>query len=253
VKECPPSGVNTEEEIQKVAADNYRDAEGHAFTFSHCVEVLHQLPKFNPMVDDVDRSSDVAVEVLDGDKKPAASVNKIGAPMGASLKRPPGLKKAKKELLFRDTSLSGSMVATAAMETMAESHRALVATQNRLAAIVENQTRVQIIKEQMAGEQMKCSICQGMGDDDAVRHCLSQIEILQAELAAIRAEPSAREACAVEDQRPVEEVDLTGESVFLNKAPANKAVDDSLEAEDSEAEQDVEEMYTATEVYDKHH
>jgi hypothetical protein len=30
------------------------------------------VPKFNPMVDDVDRSSDVAVEVVDGDKKPAA-------------------------------------------------------------------------------------------------------------------------------------------------------------------------------------
>jgi hypothetical protein len=47
-------------------------SEGHAFAFSHCVEVLHQVPKFNPMVDDVDRSSDVAVEVVDGDKKPAA-------------------------------------------------------------------------------------------------------------------------------------------------------------------------------------
>jgi hypothetical protein len=46
--------VNTKEEIQKVAADNYRDAEGHAFSFSHCVKVLHQLPKFNLMVDDID-------------------------------------------------------------------------------------------------------------------------------------------------------------------------------------------------------
>jgi hypothetical protein len=98
VKECPPSGVNTEEEIQKVAADNYRDAEGHAFPFPHCVEVLHQLPKFNPMVDDADRSADFAAEDSDGDKKHAASINKIGAPMGASLKQPPGSKRAKNEL-----------------------------------------------------------------------------------------------------------------------------------------------------------
>jgi hypothetical protein len=95
VKEWSLSGVNTKVEIQKVAADYYRDAEGHAFSFSHFVEVLRQLPKFNPMVDHVDRSSDVAVEDLDGDKKPAASVNKIGAPMGASLKRPPGSEKSK--------------------------------------------------------------------------------------------------------------------------------------------------------------
>jgi hypothetical protein len=209
------------------------------------------------MVDNVDRSSDVAVEVTDSDKKPAAaSVNKIGAPMGASLKRPPESKKAKKELLFRDTSLSGSTVASVAMETMAQSHSALVATQNRLVSEVANQTRVQSIKEQMAGEQMKRTIYQGMGDDDAVRRCISQIErILQAELAAIRAEPRAREAPAIEDKPPVEEVDLTGEDVFLNKAPANEEVDlthaevdDSSEADDSEAEQDVEEMYTATEV-----
>jgi hypothetical protein len=60
VKECPPSGT-TEEEWYKIAADNYRDAEGHAFAFIHCVEVLHQLPKFNPMIDDADRSSDVVI------------------------------------------------------------------------------------------------------------------------------------------------------------------------------------------------
>jgi hypothetical protein len=47
----------------------------------------------------------------------------------------------------------------------------------------------------------------------------------------------------------------TGEDVFLNKALANEEVnlthaevDDISEAEDSEAEQDVEEMYTAAEV-----
>jgi hypothetical protein len=36
---------------------------------------------------------------MHGDKKPTASVNKIGASMGASLKRPQGSKRAKKELL----------------------------------------------------------------------------------------------------------------------------------------------------------
>jgi len=100
-----------------------------------------------------------------------------------------------------------------------------------------------------------------MGDDDDLRRCVSQIEILQAELAAIRAEPSAREACAIDDQHPVEEVDLTGEDVvFLNKAPANEEVDltnaevdDGSEAEDSEDEQDLEEMHTAAEVWNKHH
>jgi hypothetical protein len=41
VKECPHSGVSTEEEFQKNAAWNFGDAEGHAFPFFHCVDVLH--------------------------------------------------------------------------------------------------------------------------------------------------------------------------------------------------------------------
>jgi hypothetical protein len=107
----------------------------------------------------------------------------------------------------------------------------------------------------MAGEQMKCTIYQGMGNDNAVLRCLSQIEILQAELAAVRAEPTAGKARAVEEERLVEEVDLTGEDLFLNQAPSNEEVDlthvevdDSSEAEDNEAEQDVEEMYTTAKV-----
>jgi hypothetical protein len=59
------------------------------------------------MVDDMQRSSDVAEQDFDGDKKPAASVNKIEALMGASLKQ-------KKTLLLRDMSLSRSTAAAAA-------------------------------------------------------------------------------------------------------------------------------------------
>jgi hypothetical protein len=46
------------------------------------------------------------------------------------------------------------------METMAESHSVLATAQKELVAEVANQTRVQSIKEQMAGEQMKCTIYQ---------------------------------------------------------------------------------------------
>jgi hypothetical protein len=174
---------------------------------------------------------------------------------GSLLETTSWIKTAKKELLFRDTSLSGSTVASSAMQTMAETHSALVATQKEFVAEVANQTLVQSIKEQMAGEQMKCTIYQGMGNDNAVLRCLSQIEILQAELAAVRAEPTAGKARAVEEERLVEEVDLTGEDLFLNQAPSNEEVDlthvevdDSSEAEDNEAEQDVEEMYTTAKV-----
>jgi hypothetical protein len=88
-----------------------------------------------------------------------------------------------------------------------------------------------------------------MGNDDAVLCCLAQIEILQAELAAMRTEPQPRAVGArdTEDKGPVEEVDLTGEEQEVDLTHAE--VDDSSEAEDdSEAVQDVEEMYAAAEV-----
>jgi hypothetical protein len=47
------------------------------------------------MVDDTDISHEFSVEDLDGDEKPAASVNKIESPMEASLKQPQGSKRAK--------------------------------------------------------------------------------------------------------------------------------------------------------------
>ncbi len=173
------------------------------------------------MVDDVDRSSNVAVEVVDGDKKPAASVNKIGAPMlGASLKRPPGSKKAKKGLLFRDTILSGSTVAsTAVMQRIAESH-------NRIAAVFEKQTSQSNIKDQVSALQLEYTMHRDMGNVEAAMGYIARIQQLQRDRVAIN--NSTRENTTA--TAPVDEVDLTGE--------------DNVEVDDSEAEQDVEEMYT---------
>jgi hypothetical protein len=178
VKECPPSRT-TEEEWYKTAADNYRDAEAHSFAFLHCVEILQQLPKFNPMIDDADRSSDVVAEDSDADKKPVASVNKIGAPMGASLKRPPGSKKAKKELLLRDTSLSGSTQLVQQMGRIADSH-------NRIAAVFEKQTEQSNIKDQVSSVQVEYAMHRDMGKDEATMGCIARIQQLQRELAALK-------------------------------------------------------------------
>jgi hypothetical protein len=153
VKECPPSGT-TEEEWYKIAADNYRDAEGHAFPFLHCVETLQQLPKRTDPQMLLQKTPMLT-------KKPAASVNKIGAPMGASLKRPPGSKKAKKELLLRDTSLFGSKTNAEAIEGLARSHKSIAKTMN--------------VKEQMASVQMEFAMYRELGDDVAARQCIESL------------------------------------------------------------------------------
>jgi hypothetical protein len=129
------------------------------------------------MIDDADRSSDVVAEDSDADKKPAASVNKIGAPMGASLKRLPGSKQAKKELLLRDTSLSGSTAAGAVvMGRIADSH-------NRIAAVFKKQTEQSNIKDQVSSVQVEYAMHRDMGNDEAAMGCIARIQELQRKLA----------------------------------------------------------------------
>jgi hypothetical protein len=239
VKECPPSGT-TEEEWYKIAADNYRDAEGHSFAFLHCVEILQQLPKFNPMIDDADRSSDVVAEDSDADKKPAASVNKIGAPMGAALKRPPGSKKAKKELLLSGTSLSASTANAEAIQGLARSHKSIAKTMN--------------VKEQMASVQMEFAMYRELGDDVSARQCIESLKHLRAKLSAMEDNeantPSSftgvtNASSSTAFRPPVEEVDLTGgDQMYPSKERTNAEVDlTNSGVDDNEAEKDVEEMY----------
>jgi hypothetical protein len=145
------------------------------------------------------------------------------------------LKKAKKELLLRDTSFSGTTAAgTVVMGRIADSH-------NRIAAVFEKQTEQSNIKDQVSSVQVEYAMHRDMGNDEAAMGCIARIQQLQRELAALKnskggntTATNASTHSSMEDALPVEEVDLTGEN--------------NAKADDSEAEQDVEDMYTAAEV-----
>jgi hypothetical protein len=75
-----PSGTVESEYIDK-AAERFLEDEGRPFLYKDCVEVLHQLPKFDPMIyleqdavivdDDAEDDDDEEVmSTSDGDKKP---------------------------------------------------------------------------------------------------------------------------------------------------------------------------------------
>jgi hypothetical protein len=83
VKEKNKSGTNEADYI-KEAASLYLEERGKPFLWSHCIEVLHKIPKLNPLMPDLTGSDDEE-----------GGVNKIGAPMGAGQKRPKGAKAAK--------------------------------------------------------------------------------------------------------------------------------------------------------------
>jgi hypothetical protein len=100
--------------------------------------------------------------------------------MGDSLKRPLGSKKAKMELLLRDTSLSGSTAAGAVvMGRIADSH-------NRIGAVFEKQTEQSYIKDQVSSVQVEYVMNRDMGNDEAAMGCISRIQELQRELAALK-------------------------------------------------------------------
>jgi len=246
VKESPPSGVNTEEEFRKIAADKYKEGTRQAFGFSHCVEILQGLPKFNPMVDDEDRSSNFAVEDSDGDKKPAA-VNKIGAPMGASLKRPPGSKQAKKDLQLKDGVSQSDTAASAALDRLADSQALIASTMANQHKLEKQKEHTNKLEKKLAAKQMEFNMRQQMGDPAAAERCISELMDLQKQLdegpPVIRAEPSPLSGSSA---RPVEEVDLTYEEVDLTRAPTHNEEESGEESgKDSEDSEDVEEMYNS--------
>ena len=84
----------------------------------------------------------------------------------------------------------------------------------------------------------------GMGNDEVAMECIARIQELQRELVALKnskggntTATNASTHSSMEEAPPVEEVDLTVEEVDLTG-------ENNVEVDDSEAEQDVEEMYT---------
>ena len=99
----------TKEMYIEAAMKVWLQMEGRPYKFSVITRILHQVPKFNPMIEEVD----------DDDKKPKASA--VGKEMGSNLERPIGNKKAKQQRATIESIEQGSMASTAAIEAMAKS------------------------------------------------------------------------------------------------------------------------------------
>jgi hypothetical protein len=56
-KDSKPSGTN-EEDIRNRAMENYEEQHGEPFKFQHCLDVLWEVPKFNPMQEIVEIPSE---------------------------------------------------------------------------------------------------------------------------------------------------------------------------------------------------
>jgi hypothetical protein len=83
----------TQEDYIEEAARLYEKEEGKPFHFDLCVEVLHQVPKFDPMVDQGELASR------------GKRVNNAALPQGPTINRPIGSNKAKIVQYLKDSGV----------------------------------------------------------------------------------------------------------------------------------------------------
>lgn len=125
VKAAKPSGFTVDQHVV-LAADDYRYSEGSLFRFIPCVETLLELPKFSAMLDTGSDEDDLAATF---DQTADAvvtfpTVNSTADPMGSTMERPIGNKRAKKEQFNGKIALADNK----ALNKMAASHDAIAAS-----------------------------------------------------------------------------------------------------------------------------
>jgi hypothetical protein len=121
----------TEEMYIEAAAETFGEVHDSPFRFKECIAVVHQMPKFNPMVASNMESDEVEGNDDDDDNETEPQKhNKIGQVMGDRLMRPSGSKKAKK---LKADSMSQASLASSRMEAMKD----LTASNNRIADVME--------------------------------------------------------------------------------------------------------------------
>ena len=181
LKEQKPSGWK-EEDLIKAAKEAFEEATGKEFKFDHCVEVLHKMPKYNPMIEDL---------VPDGEEEDNGGVNHIGSVMGDSIARPIGTKKAKKQQ--KDDNTRASMESTR-QETLVSIAQAT----NRLA-------------DELAEKQAADSLYK-MGQYFLQIGDLEQASVYMKQF---------QEACAIKKKKPPAVINVTHASSFTSGAADN--------------------------------
>jgi hypothetical protein len=144
IAECTPTGTPNED-WPRLAAIEFLNAQGKEFKFLHCVEILHQMPKFNPVKDD-DDEIDLTQEPSDDDDvggKPRArpSINKIGKPMGSGIDSAMGQEQAKRMVEEEASVASLESAKVRALRKMSEAH-------NRVASSIEASNKLEALKSE---------------------------------------------------------------------------------------------------------
>ena len=178
-----PSGTPDSEIIDK-AIEQYEEELDKPFPFKDCVPILHEMPKFDPMIElpviEIDDTDDIDNDdSVTSDRKPAA-VNNIGAPMGARMPRPQGSKAAKRAAREEQSLSSIESNKVVALERLAGSHE-LLATEIRQNNLLQRQ-RNDLDYQRNESERLfkMFEMWKSLGNMDECNKIMKQIQDLNA-------------------------------------------------------------------------
>ncbi len=158
-----PSGVPFKHHVY-LAMDRFMSIENRVFKFESCVPVLHQVPKYNPILGAGGGSS------LGGDsdeENEEEGVNRIRGVMGNNLVRPPGRKVTKAaEALARRRKATNmkqdveTMAVPAAKDIIAHSFSSVAASMHSRSVFDKKREMVKMYKENGMAEEAKAMMAE---------------------------------------------------------------------------------------------
>ena len=158
IREKDPTGNRTIDHYMELAMENYLQTVGQPFKFKEAALILHQINKFNPMIDTPDEDEDDDEE--GGDKKRKA--NTLGKAMGEGMERPVGQKKAKHQQKSLSSVASLQESRTAGINALTESN-------SRLADVIE-------LKEKHDTWMKMARMCLDLGDREGAKEYMDKIK-----------------------------------------------------------------------------
>lgn len=191
-----PSGVTDFIELGVKYYEDYyyspeKDCCTKKFRFHECIAILHQMPKFNPMLP----------QEADDDSAAGKKANKISNAMGSALTRPIGAKAAKKAEKDEFSAASVNNAKVNAMNRLADANATIAVSQQKMASTQAQMARINDRKNKLDMVRLYMDL----GQPDKANEMMSQIEQDEARYAMEQHTLQFQAAAA----RPTDEVTIT--------------------------------------------
>ncbi len=136
VKNRKISGVGSDDELYDIAAQEYEEGEEKSFPFCECAKILHEMPRFDPMIDPT------TLILADKTTLSKGEASNLAPPMGAGMDRPTGVKAAKRQIEEQRLQNFQMNDANESMRKMAASHDKMASVMFRKQELLEKQGKL---------------------------------------------------------------------------------------------------------------